>query len=111
MYALYVRHQLRPDAVDDFDALVARTVASIRAHEPDTLVYVVGAPEDDPLARVFLEVYRDDEAFARHNAQPYVQQFLAAREPMLSELRVEFVPQCDGALPTGLSRSAPPERR
>jgi quinol monooxygenase YgiN len=113
MFALYVRHQLRPDAVDDFDRLVERTVASVRAHEPHTLVYLAGAPEGDPLARVFLEVYRDDEAFARHNGQPYVQQFLAAREPMLSELRVEFVPECDGAMPAaaGLSRSAPPERR
>jgi quinol monooxygenase YgiN len=110
MFALYVRHQLHPHAVDDFDRSVDRAVTSIRANEPDTLAYVVGAPEDDPLARVFLEVYRDREAFARHNAQPYVQEFLAAREPMLSELRVEFVPECDGVMPTptGLSPSAPP---
>jgi quinol monooxygenase YgiN len=105
MYALYVRHQLHPHAVDAFDRVVESTVASIRAHEPDTLVYVVGAPEDDPLARVFLEVYRDHGAFLRHNQQPYVTQFLEAREPMLSELRVEFVPECDGVVPSGPSVS------
>lgn len=98
MFALYVRHDLRPDAVGDFDRLVEKTVAEIRVHEPGTLVYVVGAPQDDPSARVFLEVYRDEDAFARHNDQPYVRDFLAARQPMLTGLHVEVVPACTGAL-------------
>jgi quinol monooxygenase YgiN len=100
MFALCVRHELRPDAAPAFDRLVEQTVASIRAHEPGTLVYVVGAAKDDPTARVFLEVYRDEEAFDRHNAQPYVRQFLAAREPMLTGFRVEFMPDCAGQMPT-----------
>jgi quinol monooxygenase YgiN len=99
LFALYVRHQLLPESVSDFDRLVEQTVASIRAHEPGTLVYVVGAPKDDSTSRVFLEIYRDEEAFDHHNAQPYVRRFLEARGPMLTDLRVEFMPDCSGQLP------------
>lgn len=80
-------------------------MASIRSHEPGTLAYVVGAPEDDPTARVFLEIYRDEEAFQHHNDQPYIQHFLAARQPMLTGLRVELVPDCAGAMPPPAGRS------
>lgn len=100
VFALCVRHQLRVEAVADFDRLVEQTVAAIRIHEPGTLVYVVGAPEDDPTARVFLEIYRHEEAFDRHNQQPHVQHFLAAREPMLTGLLVEVMPDSTGAIPS-----------
>ena len=99
MFALSVRHDLLPESVSDFDRLVEQTLASIRAHEPDTLVYVVGAPKDDPLARVFLEIYRDETAFEQHNSQPYVRRFLAAREPMLRSIHVDFLPDCSGQVP------------
>lgn len=99
MFALCVKHQLLPQSASAFDRLVEQTVASIRAHEAGTLVYVVGVPTDDPTSRVFLEIYRDEEAFDFHNAQPYVRRFLDAREPMLTDLRVEFMPDCSGQMP------------
>jgi quinol monooxygenase YgiN len=107
MFALYVRHELRPDALVDFDRLVEQTVAAIRVHEPATLVYVVGAPQDDPTARVFLEIYQDEDAFVRHNDQPYVRDFLAARQPMLTGLRVDLVPECTGAMPAAAGQPSP----
>lgn len=99
MFALYVRHQLMPESVSAFDRLVEQTVASIKAQEPGTLVYVVGAPKDDPISRVFLEIYHDEEAFDHHNAQPYVRHFIAARESMLRDLHVDFLPDCSGQMP------------
>ena len=99
MFALCVRHELLPESVSAFDRLAEETVASIRAHEPGTLVYVVGEPKDDPTSRVFLEVYRDEDAFDRHNRQQYVRRFLAAREPMLRGIRVDFLPDCSGLMP------------
>jgi quinol monooxygenase YgiN len=96
MFALCARHQLLPESVSDFDRLVEQTVPSIRAHEPGTVVYVVGAPKDEPTCRIFLEIYHDEEAFEHHNAQPHVRHFVAAREPMLQELRVDFMPDCTG---------------
>jgi quinol monooxygenase YgiN len=98
---------LLPESVSAFDRLVEQTVASIRAHEPGTLVYVVGEPKDDPTSRVFLEIYRDEEAFDRHNSQPYVRCFLAAREPMLREIRVDFLPDCSGQMPAPIGPQRP----
>jgi len=107
MFALCVRHELLPESVSAFDRLAEQTVASIRAHEPGTLVYVVGAPKDDPNSRVFLEIYRDEEAFDRHNSQPYVRLFLAAREPMLRAIRVDFLPDCSGQMPEPIDPQRP----
>jgi hypothetical protein len=56
-YALTVRFTTRDaDAAQRFDALVARTLEGIR-NEPGTLVYVVHVPENEPLVRVFYELY------------------------------------------------------
>jgi quinol monooxygenase YgiN len=107
MFALCVRHELLPESVAAFDRLVEQTVASIRAQEPGTLVYVVGEPKDDRASRVFLEIYRDEEAFDRHNSQPYVQRFLAAREPMLRAIRVDFLPDCSGQMPEPIDPQRP----
>lgn len=89
MYSLVVRFDVRPDRILEFDALVEATIAAIRAGEPGTSTYLSMRVDDDPCARVFLEVYDDESAFAAHEAQPHVQEFLRAREPMLSAVRVE----------------------
>ena len=89
MYALVVRFQVRPDRVDEFDALVAETRREISAHEPGTLEYAVYAVDDDPDARVFVEVYADEAAFLAHEQQPHTRRFLKDREPLLASVRVE----------------------
>jgi quinol monooxygenase YgiN len=99
MFALHVRHELLAECVSAFDRLVEETMTGIRAHEPGTLVYLVGAPPDDPTVRIFLEVYRDEQAFEQHSSQPHVRRFLASREPMLREIRVDVVPDCTGKVP------------
>lgn len=92
MFALVVRFNCRDaEAAQDFDRVVATTVEQIVAEEPGTLVYATHTVEDEPLSRVFYEVYRDREAFDRHNGQPYVQRFLEARESLLADYRVEFL--------------------
>jgi quinol monooxygenase YgiN len=69
LFALCVRHRLLPESVTAFDRSVEQTIASIRAHEPGTLVYVVGTTKDDRTSRAFLEIFCDEEAFDHHNAQ------------------------------------------
>ena len=66
MHALVVRFDVIPERLEDFDALVRVTQAGIRDHEDGTLVYTSMAMVDDPCARVFIEMYRDEDAFARH---------------------------------------------
>lgn len=83
-YALLVRFALRDAAGPAFDALVARTVGLVRAHEPGTLVYAVHTAAA-PAERIFYELYRDREAFVFHERQTYVREFLAARGAFLRE--------------------------
>jgi len=90
-YALTVRFTLRDgQAAQQFDQLVAQTIPGIRT-EPGTLAYVVHTPEDEPLVRVFYELYADRDAFAAHEDQDHTKRFLAAREQLLSGVDVTFL--------------------
>lgn len=97
MFALVVRFDIRPGTEAEFDRLVEVTTARIRAEEPGTLLYLCHRVKDEPTARVFYELYRDDEAFKAHEVQPHVREFHAQREPMMARPgRVEFLDRLDG---------------
>ena len=88
---------VRFDVVDaaaaaEFDRLTAAVVEQIAAHEPGTLVYATHRVQDAPLARVFYEMYADDDALQAHEDAPHVLTFHAAKEPLLAGApRVELV--------------------
>jgi quinol monooxygenase YgiN len=95
-YALLVRFTLRDtSAAQLFDDLVARTIEGIRG-EAGTLVYSVHTPVDEPLVRVFYELYADRDAFQAHEDQAHTQRFLAAREALLSNVEVTFLNELEG---------------
>ncbi|MCL7496050.1 antibiotic biosynthesis monooxygenase [Streptomyces sp. MCA2] len=90
-YALMVRFTLRDTpAALQFDSLVARTIEGVRT-EAGTLVYAVHTPVDEPLVRVFYELYANRAAFEVHEEQPHTQHFLVAREELLSHVEVTFL--------------------
>lgn len=98
-YALTVRFTTRDaDAAEQFDALVARTLEGIR-NEPGTLVYVVHVPENEPLVRVFYELYADYTAFQAHEAQDHTKRMLSEREQYLTSTEVEFLNELTGKRP------------
>lgn len=97
MFALVVRFDLRPGTEDAFDRLVAEATARIRAEEPGTLLYLCHRVQGEPGARVFYELYRDDEAFQAHEVAQHVKDFHAQRKPMMAgPERVEFLDRLDG---------------
>lgn len=98
MFALVVRFELRPEAVDAFDDLVARTLDGIR-DEPGTLLYFTSRVADAPLSRVFVEAYADREAFAAHEEYAHTRRFLEEREAMVESYRVEFLDPVAGTFP------------
>ena len=98
VFALVVRFELRPEAADAFDALVARTLEGIK-EEDGTRLYVTSRVVDAPLSRVFVEFYADEAAFAAHEEYSHTRRFLAERESMIESFRVEFLEPMDGVFP------------
>jgi quinol monooxygenase YgiN len=85
MRALVVRFDIQDeDGARRFDELTEEAVAAITANEPGTLVYATHAVHGEPLARIFYEVYADDDAFAAHEAAPHVVAFHARKNPLLA---------------------------
>ncbi|WP_405179214.1 antibiotic biosynthesis monooxygenase [Nocardia sp. NBC_01377] len=92
MHALVVKFDLIDAAkAEAFDQLVAETVKSIADSEPGTLVYATHTVEDQPLSRVFYEVYRDRAAFEEHERQSHTRHFLDRRSEYIKSFRVEFL--------------------
>lgn len=90
-YALVVRFTLRDTAAaQQFDELVAQAAEGIRT-EPGTLVYAVHEPVDEPLVRVFYELYADRDAFQAHEDQAHTKRFLSARGQFLAGTEVTFL--------------------
>jgi quinol monooxygenase YgiN len=91
--ALVVRFDL-PDeeSARQFDQLTAEAVAQITAKEPGTLMYVTHILRDEPLSRVFYEVYADEAAFQQHEQAPHIEDFHARKDPLLvGQPRVELL--------------------
>ncbi|MGX6600562.1 putative quinol monooxygenase [Micromonosporaceae bacterium Da 78-11] len=92
MFALVVRFDCRDEAAAvRFDELTAEVLQQITELEQGTLVYATAAVRDEPLARVFYEVYADSDAFAAHEQAEHVRRFHARKEPLLTGTRVEFL--------------------
>lgn len=90
MLTLVVRFTLPgEDAVRAFDALTATAVPLIRSREPGTLVYETHTVDDDPLGRVFYEVYADDDALAAHESTTHTRAFLQGIRALVTDTRVE----------------------
>jgi quinol monooxygenase YgiN len=94
--ALVVRFTLRPGSELAFDALVAETAKGIRAAEPGTLIYACHTVQGQPRQRIFYELYRDQDAFAAHEASPHTRKFLTEREAMLESTEVDFLGLAEG---------------
>jgi quinol monooxygenase YgiN len=105
-FALVVRFTVRPGAEAKFDALVAKTAAGIRDHEPGTLVYACHTVQDQPRQRIFYELYQNRAAFDAHEQTPHTRQFLAERGELLEATEVDFLTVADGKTPvTGQAAS------
>ena len=91
-FALVVRFDLHDaDAAAAFDALLAETLPLIIEREPGTVVYATHQVEDEPLARVFYEVYVDRAAHAAHEAAPHTARFLEQLQQYVRSVRVDLL--------------------
>jgi quinol monooxygenase YgiN len=89
MFGLVVLFTLRAGHETAFDELVVATLTGIKEREPGTLVYAVHQVADQPQARIFYELYADEDAFTEHERQPHVRAFLEARAAHTTDVRVD----------------------
>ncbi|UQI48460.1 antibiotic biosynthesis monooxygenase [Streptomyces sp. HU2014] len=99
-FGLFVRFTLKDGTGADFDALVERTTAAIRQHEPRTLLYACHSVEGEPDQRIFFELYADHEAFEEHERQPHTRHFLAERTKYVTVTKVDRLTPYAGKYPT-----------
>lgn len=90
-FGLLVRFRVKEGRLEDFDALVERTIAKIKELEPGTLAYVSHRTETNSTERHFYELYASREAFEFHENQPHIQAFLRDRESLLDGVEVEWL--------------------
>jgi quinol monooxygenase YgiN len=90
-FGLVVRFTIRAGHEQQFDDLVAATVAEIAGREPGTLLYLTHTVEGEPLTRIFYELYRDRAAFEAHETQAHVRHFLAERDHHVERFDVDWL--------------------
>lgn len=83
LYGQIAIYTLLEHGAAEFDRLTDQVVEQVRAHEPDTLVYVVHGVPSAPLQRILYEVYRDQAAYDDHTSQPYIREFEVGRLPLV----------------------------
>lgn len=99
-FALVVRFTCHDqESAEGFDALIKETLEGIKANEPGTLAYVVHNVVDEPLVRVFYELYADRAAFEAHEQQPHTRNFLTSREQYTASVEVTWLSGATGKAP------------
>ena len=72
MVSVIFRVKMKPGKEEEALAQFRKTVESVEANEPGTLVYAFHRLQDDPSEIVFWEAYADDEAFKAHLGTPHM---------------------------------------
>ena len=92
MFGLSVRFTCKDQAsAEAYDRLVAETIEQIKMHEPGTIVYASHTVKDQPLQRIFYELYADRAAFEAHEAAPHTVRYLAERDQYLAATEVDWL--------------------
>ena len=92
MFGLSVRFTCKDQAsAEAYDRLVAETIEQIKANEPGTIVYASHTVKDEPLQRIFYELYADEAAFHAHEAAPHTRRYLAERDQYLAATEVDWL--------------------
>ena len=75
-FILLARIQVKPDKVQEYLLLAAKTDKAVEDSEPGMLHHTFDQDPENPLCFVWSEVYKNDEAFLSHLANPPVEEYL-----------------------------------
>jgi quinol monooxygenase YgiN len=76
-------------AADEFDKLTASVFQQVTCDEPGTLVFASHLVAGQPLARVFYEIYRDQEAADIHARGEALRQLLASQHALVAGFHID----------------------
>ena len=88
-FILIARIQVKPDKVQEYLLLAAKTDIAVKAAEPGMLHHTFDQDPKSPISFVWSEVYRNDEAFIAHLANPAVVEYLQEHPKLADDLKVE----------------------
>lgn len=76
--------ELKPECVETFKGLAAECIEASRKEEGN-VSYNIYTGKEDKNKYFFVEVWKDDEAIATHNASAHFRKFAGAFMPMLAK--------------------------
>ncbi len=88
-FILIARIQVKPDKVQEYLLLAAKTDTEVEASEPGMLHHTFDQDPHNPLRFVWSEVYKNDEAFIAHLANPAVGEYLQEHPKLADDFTVE----------------------
>ncbi len=88
-FILIARIQVKPDKVQEYLLLAAKTDTAVEASEPGMLHHTFDQDPENPLRFVWSEVYKNDEAFISHLANPAVGEYLQEHSKLADDFTVE----------------------
>ena len=68
----------------EFERLVADTTAKVRANEPGNLLYQLTKSRSDANTFKFMELYKDEDALARHIQMDYYKELVRKGGPLMA---------------------------
>jgi quinol monooxygenase YgiN len=72
MVSVIFRAKMKPGKEEEAIAKMTQMAADVQAKEPGVLIYAFHRPQEDPSELVFMEAYKDDEAFKAHTGTPHM---------------------------------------
>ena len=88
-FILIARIQVKPDKVHEYLLLAAKTDTAVEAAEPGMLHHTFDQDPENSLCFVWSEVYKNDEAFIAHLANPAVGEYLQEHPKLADDFKVE----------------------
>ena len=88
-FILLARIQVKPDKVQEYLSLAAKTDRAVEDSEPGMLHHTFDQDPENPLCFVWSEVYKNDEAFLSHLANPPVGEYLQGHAEFGDNFTVE----------------------
>ena len=88
-FILIARIKVKPGKVEEYLELAAKTDAAVEASEPGMLHHTFDQDPGNPLCFTWSEVYKNDDAFLAHLANPPVEEYLQGHAQLGDGFTVE----------------------